>query len=64
MDYDKRVELWTQYFDAFHSRRILNLKEFYDPGCKIIVEGEVIANDRDHMLVNYADTWAKMKRRN
>jgi hypothetical protein len=41
--------------------RILSaIKEYYDPTCHIILDGQVLAHDRDSMMVNYTDIWAKM----
>jgi len=60
MDHSRMVELWHQYIAAFNSHSLLCLKEFYDPHCSIVLNGEVLARDRDSMMVNYPDIWAKM----
>jgi hypothetical protein len=62
MDSARMMEQFHAYMAAFNSHSLLTLKEFYDPTCKIIVDGEIFAPDRSHMLVTYADVWAKMKK--
>jgi hypothetical protein len=61
MDSTRLIEHWHKYFAAFNSHSLLALKEFYDPDCQIVLDGEILAFDRNSMLVNYADIWAKMK---
>ena len=64
MDHAHLIELWHGYLAAFNSHSLLALKEFYDPKCTIIVDGQVFAKDRDAMMVNYPDIWAKMDKEN
>jgi hypothetical protein len=60
MEHTQLIELWHRYLAAFNSHSLLALKEYYDPTCHIIVDGQVLAHDRDSMMVNYTDIWAKM----
>ena len=60
MDTRRLVEVWHGYLTAFNSHCLLALKDYYDPTCKVIVDGEVVAPDRNSMMVNYADVWRKM----
>jgi|SRR5579871_4488512 len=60
MDHHDIVKLFHEYLAAFNSHSLLKLREFYDPSCKIIVDGEIFCPDRSHMLATYADVWAKM----
>jgi hypothetical protein len=60
METDRLIEIWHKYFAAFNSHSMLALQEFYDWNCQIIVDGEIVANDRNSMMVNYADVWEKM----
>jgi hypothetical protein len=60
METSRLIELWHDYFAAFNSHSMLALQEFYDRNCQIIVDGEIVANDRNSMMVNYADVWEKM----
>jgi hypothetical protein len=61
METNRLIELWHDYFSAFNSHSMLALQVFYDRNCQIIVDGEIVANDRNSMMVNYADVWEKMK---
>jgi len=61
METARLTEIWHDYLAAFNSHSMLALQEFYDRSCQIIVDGEIVANDRNGMMVNYADVWAKMK---
>ena len=62
MDNKDLLERFHAYLAAFNSHSLLALKEYYDPKCIIVVDGETVAKDRNSMMVNYADFWAKMKK--
>ena len=60
MDTRRLLEIWHGYLAAFNSHCLLALKEYYDPTCQIVLDGDILAPDRNSMMVNYADVWAKM----
>src|SRR5271163_3184623 len=60
MDHNFILERFHGYLNAFNSHSHLALKEFYHPNCKVIIDGEMLAPDRNSMMVNYADVWRKM----
>jgi len=60
MDHELRLERFHGYLKAFNAHSLLELKQFYHPNCKVIIDGEIIAHDRNSMMVNYADVWREM----
>jgi hypothetical protein len=54
------IDRWHGYLAAFNSHCLLDLKEFYHPNLKVIIDGAIIGSNRDSMMVFYADVWRKM----